>query len=84
MCKPGDCYTGTVCVAVSQCPQKNHHVHAASRQSVCSHDGMVTTHMYTTLFLNTLFLSHRHDLCPICLPCSASEQFDDLGVQLSI
>jgi len=30
-----------VCVAVTQCPQKNYHVHATSRQSVCSHDGMV-------------------------------------------
>jgi len=73
-----------VCVAVTKCPQKNYHVHATSRQSVCSHDGTVTIQMYTRLFLNTLFLSHRHDLCLICLPCSAGEQSDDLGVQLII
>lgn len=73
-----------VCVAVTKYPQKNDHVHATSRQSVCSHDGMVTIHMCTTLFLNTLFLSHWHDLCLIWLACSVGEQFDDLAVQLSI
>jgi len=73
-----------VCVALIKYPQKNYHVHATSRQSVCSHDGMVTIHMYTTPFLNTLFLSHRHDLCLICLACSVGELFDDLAVQLSV